>query len=126
MIILNFSHPLTEEHFNQIRKLTGHNVINVIEIKTQFEQLTHFSEQVKILLQEVPLNSEEWQKERILINLPSFNTITAVLLAELHGRMGYFPTVIRICPVPGVTPPKYDVAELLNLQAIRDAARLER
>jgi len=48
------------------------------------------------------------------------------LLAEVHGRTGYFPTIIRLRPVAGVTPPQFEVAELLNLQAVRDAARVRR
>jgi hypothetical protein len=47
-------------------------------------------------------------------------------LAELYGRMGYFPLVVHTRPVAGSLPPRYEVAEVLNLQAIRDAARKRR
>ena len=33
---------------------------------------------------------------------PALNFITAVLLAELHGRMGYFPAIVRLRPVAEV------------------------
>jgi len=46
-----------------------------------------------------------------------------VLLAELHGRIGHFPSLIRLRPLPGSTPTTYEVAELINLQAIREEAR---
>jgi len=49
-----------------------------------------------------------------------------VLLAELHGRCGYFPPCIRLRPAQGPVPPQYEVAEVLNLQAVRDAARQKR
>ncbi|MGH2522324.1 MAG: CRISPR-associated protein Csx15, partial [Anaerolineales bacterium] len=45
---------------------------------------------------------------------------------ELHGRMGYFPPLIRLRPVQEALPPRYEVAEILNLQAVRDGARLKR
>jgi hypothetical protein len=48
------------------------------------------------------------------------------LLAELHGRMGYFPTCIRMRPVAGARPPRYEVAEALDLQTVRDRARQTR
>ncbi len=53
---------------------------------------------------------------------------SVTLLAELHGRMGYFPPCIRMRPVVGpdgqrIVPPRFEVAEILNLQAIRDEAR---
>jgi len=60
------------------------------------------------------------------LNLPSLNFIAALLLAELHGRMGYFPPILRLRPAEGSVPPRYAVAEILNLQALRDAARLKR
>ncbi len=40
--------------------------------------------------------------------------------------MGYFAPLLRLKPVPGVVPPRYEVAEVLNLQAVRDAARAKR
>jgi hypothetical protein len=78
------------------------------------------------LMAELPLSAEDMQTQPILINPPSLNFITALVLAELHGRMGYFPPVIRLRPVAGSLPPRYEVAEILNLQAVRDAARTAR
>jgi hypothetical protein len=48
------------------------------------------------------------------------------LLAELHGQMGYFPSCLRMRPVANARPPRYEVAEVLDLQAVRDAARAKR
>ncbi len=45
------------------------------------------------------------------------------LLAELHGRMGYFPAIVRIRPVVDSLPPRYEVAEIINLQNVRETAR---
>jgi len=72
------------------------------------------------------LGAQNWQTDTILVNLPSLNTISAVLLAELHGRMGYFPAVIRLRAVDGAVPPQFEVAEIINLQSVRDAARVLR
>jgi hypothetical protein len=49
-----------------------------------------------------------------------------VLLAELHGRMGYFPAIVRLRPMPESVPPRFEVAEVINLQAVREHARLSR
>jgi len=46
-----------------------------------------------------------------------------VVLAELHGRCGYFPSILRLKPVAGSTPPRFEVAETVNLQAVRDTSR---
>ena len=65
----------------------------------------------------------EWQSEPILVILPSLTTIAAAVLAELHGRMGYFPPVVRTRPVRNFVPRNFEVAEILDLQMIRDHAR---
>jgi len=41
----------------------------------------------------------------------------------LHGRMGYFPAVLRLRPVADAALSRYEVAEIMNLQSIRETAR---
>lgn len=126
MLLLNFSHPLTDAHLARIREIAGREIERLIAVPTQFDHGRPFDEQVRELLSIVPLTSVQWQTTPITINPPSLAPITAVLLAELHGRCGFFPSIIRLRPIAGSTPPQYEVAELLNLQAIRDAARARR
>ncbi len=68
---------------------------------------------------------EEWQTRQLLINPPGLISAAFVLLAELHGRMGHFPSLIRLRPKPGPIA-SYEVTELLNLQTIREEARKRR
>jgi hypothetical protein len=126
MIVINFSHPLTEEQLAQIEALAGQKVERVIEIPTQLDPAAPFAPQVEELADKVGFSPREWQTLPILINPPSLNFIAVTLLAELHGRMGYFPTIIRLRPVANATPPRFEVAELINLQAVRDRAREQR
>lgn len=126
VILLNFAHPLTAAQLAQTAALTGQAPGRVIDLPVQFDPDQPFEPQLGSLMAEVRLSPEELQTEPILVNLPSLNFITALLLAELHGRMGYFPPVIRLRPAAGSLPPRYELAEILNLQAVRDAARQER
>ncbi|GIW89761.1 MAG: hypothetical protein KatS3mg109_0193 [Pirellulaceae bacterium] len=126
MIVLNFSHPLNEAQRSQIEALTGARITEVREIPTQFDEQAPFAPQVERLLDAAGLTSEQWQTTPILVVLPSLNFIAAALLAELHGRMGNFPPIVRIRPVAESLPRRYEVAEILDLQAIRDAARRKR
>lgn len=126
MILINFAHPITEQQKSQIESMTGKPIDRIIDIPVQFDNAQPFEPQVLSLLDRVGLSSQEWQTLPILINLPSMNVITAILLAELHGRMGYFPTIIRLRPIQGSTPPQFEVAEVINLQTIRDSARTRR
>ena len=126
MILLNFAHPLTQEHIAQVETLTGQKVDRVVEIPTQIDPQKPLIPQVVALTDACGLSPAEWQTLPLLVNPPSLNFIAVVLLAELHGRCGYFPPCIRLRPAQGPVPPQYEVAEVLNLQAVRDAARQKR
>jgi len=126
MILVNFSHPLTPDQVRQIESLTGQPLDQVQHLPVQFDPQQAFAPQVEALVAGCELTPEAWQSQAILINPPSLNVIPTTLLAELHGRMGYFPPVVRLRPVAGSTPTRYEVAEVINLQQVRDEARRQR
>lgn len=126
MLILNFSHPLTPAQQEQIAAATGQPIARVLDIPTHFDEQQPFAPQVAALLVQIDLTPAQWQGEPILVVLPSLNFITALLLAELHGRMGYFPPVVRTRPVADRVPRQYEVAEILDLQGVREIARSTR
>lgn len=126
MVVINFSHPLTVAQVECIEALTGQKVERVVESRVQFDHEGPFAAQVRELADQVGLTPEEWQTLPLLVNPPSLHVITAALLAELHGRMGYFPSILRLRPVPGSNPPQFEVAEILNLNDIRERARAAR
>jgi hypothetical protein len=123
MILLNLSHPLTAEQRAQIEHLAGQPIERLIERMAQFDLGQPFAEQAVALVDSLGLAPAEWQTAPLLVNLPSLNFGAAAVLAELHGRCGYFPPIVRLRPVEGSLPPRYEVAEIVNLQAIRDGAR---
>jgi hypothetical protein len=126
MILLNFSHPLTKQHQDQIAEIAGNPVHEIRDIPVQFDNHKPFEEQIRELVDTLDLKADHWQSAPILVNPPSYNFGALTLIAELHGRMGYFPAIVRIRPLPGSTPPAYQVAEIINLQSIRDKARTRR
>ena len=123
MIILNFSHPLTESQIRETETLAKMTVEKVLNVHVQFDNDQPFMEQILPLAEAIPLDSETLQTAPILIVLPSSNFIAAELLAWLHGLMGYFPAVLRIKPKSGSIPPAYEAAEILSLQSLRDTSR---
>ncbi len=126
MIILNFSHPLTQDHLAQIEHLAGRQVERVVEVPSQIDPQQPLAPQVVAMADAAGLTPQEWQSLPILVNPPSLNYSAVLLIAELHGRMGYFPTCVRLRPVKDALPPRFEAAELLNLQAVRDTARQRR
>jgi hypothetical protein len=126
MILLNFSHPLTPAQQAQIEVLTGQAIARIIDAMPHFDEQQPFPPQLQTLVAQVALTPAQWQSEPLLVVLPSLNFIAAALLAELHGRMGYFPPVVRTRPVADAVPRRYEVAEILDLQGIREMARKAR
>lgn len=125
MLILNFTHPLTDEHKAQIKALAGTSIDEIRTIPVQIDQSQPLAAQITAIVDAVGLTSEEWQTRPLLINPPGYAPAAFVLLAELHGRIGHFPTLIRLRPKTGPTP-AFEIAELLNLQAVREEARTRR
>lgn len=123
MIIVNFSHPLSDENIQQIKYITHQQVIRIYDHLAEFDSQEVFLPQVTRLINEVGLLPRQWQTEPILFVLPALNFITAILLAELEGRMGYLPTIVRLREVMGVLPRKWEVVEILDLQTIREESR---
>jgi hypothetical protein len=126
MIVLNYAHPITTAQQEQIVALTGQPIDRLIDINSQIDQQQPLEPQIIALADAAGLTPQQWQSEEILVNLPALNFSAATLLAELHGRMGYFPPVLRLRPIAGALPPRFEVAEILNLQVLRDEARARR
>lgn len=126
MYVVNFGHPLSSEQKRSIEKLTGQPVEELIELKVHFDHARPFGEQAAALVDQVPLTPEQWQTQPLVVNPPSLAPISCAVLAELHGRMGYFPSILRMRPVADRLPPQYEVAEIIDLQAVRDRARSRR
>ncbi len=125
MLVLNFTHPLTDEHREQIEALAGTHIDELRTIPVQIDQAQPLTAQITAIVDAVGLTSEEWQTRPLLINPPGYAPAAFVLLAELHGRIGHFPELIRLRPKAGPVT-AYEVAELLNLQAVREEARKRR
>lgn len=126
MLIINFSHPITPAQRTKIEQLSGQPVERVVDVPAQFDPAQPFADQAHALIDAADLSSQEWQSLPLLVNLPSLNVIAALVLAELHGRMGYFPTALRLRLIAGSTPPQFEVAEILNLQMVRENSRKQR
>ncbi|KAB2903558.1 MAG: hypothetical protein F9K27_12155 [Anaerolineae bacterium] len=126
MNLLNFSHPLNKVQLEQLAKLIGQPITDVRDIAVQFDTDQTFTPQVVAMIDNLSIESVRWQNEPWLIIPPALNYITAILLAELHARMGHFPTIIRLKPVQQNFTTQYDVAEIINLEQVRQIARQRR
>ncbi|MGQ9532512.1 MAG: CRISPR-associated protein Csx15 [Desulfotomaculales bacterium] len=126
MVILNFSHPLSLAHRQQLEQMIGRPIERVIEVNAQANPQRPLGPQVVEMADRAGLTAVEWQTLPLLVHPPSLNCRAAALLAELHGRCGYFPVVVRLRPVPESLPPRFEAAEVVKLQALREEARARR
>lgn len=126
MIVINFSHPLSADQRLQAEASCGREIDRVVQVGVQCDYGVSFAAQATGIVESAGLSAEEWQTLPIIVVPPALAAIACACVAELHGRMGYFPPLLRLRPREGATPPVFDVAELVNLQQIRDAARRTR
>ena len=126
MTIVNFAHPLRTSHIASIEAAAGATVNRVIAVPTHFDPSRCFAGQVVVTVDSANLTSEEWQTLHLVIVPPSLAVIACLVMAEIHGRAGYFVPVVRLRSRPGVLPPVIEVAELLDVQGQREAARSRR
>ncbi|RRR70001.1 MAG: hypothetical protein EI684_14165 [Candidatus Viridilinea halotolerans] len=125
MLLLNYAHPLTAEQIEQVVALTGSQP-EVRTIAVQADRSQAFGPQAGALADAAGLSAEAWQTTPLLINPPGLAPLALALLAEVHGRCGYFPPIINLRPIAQSLPPRFEVAEIINLQALREAARAKR
>lgn len=126
MILLNFTHPIPDGQLRRIEALAGQPIDRVVEVPTHLDPARPFAGQAAALADAAGLTPREWQGEGIVVAPPALNFAAAALLAELHGRAGYFVPIVRTRPVAGSLPPRFEVAEIVDLQAVRDQARARR
>jgi len=123
LVLINFSHPFTHEQLRQLEELVQKKVERVIEVSSQIDPQQPIVPQVVAMADKTGLTPQEWQTTPLIVNPPSLNISAVTLLAELHGRCGYFPAVVRLRPVANSVPPQFEMAEIVNLQAVREESR---
>jgi hypothetical protein len=125
MMVLNFAHPLTAEQRAQLAVLLDADP-DVRAVQAQADRSRPLADVAQDLAEAAGLNAIEWQTLPFVVNPPGLAPLALALLAEIHGRCGYFPPIMNIRPVEGAIPPQYEVAELVDLRAVRDRARERR
>ncbi len=126
MLLLNFSHPLTPEQKAAIEGFIQQPISRLVEPGAQLEVTAPFVPQIAAMIDQVGLTPTEWQHTPFILMLPALNFAAGVMLAELHGRCGYFPPIVRLRPIKGAIPPQFEVAEVINLNEVREMARGKR
>ncbi len=126
-VILNFTHPISDPDREHIRWTLNCRIEEVHNIDCSFDNAKPLAGQVRRLLDALSFTPRTWQKTPLIVNLPGLSVGAGMVLAEIHGRSGHFPTVLRLTPSEdpeGTTT--YSIAEVINLQGIREQGRATR
>lgn len=99
-IVLNFSHPFTDTQGDEIARLVGDEwgIQPIGDLSRQYRYNTaeELAEQVREQVAAAGISPWAWQNCKIVVNLPAHSGGAMIALVEMHGRMGYFPTVLRV------------------------------
>jgi len=128
MIILNFSHELTDKQEESIRKLTNTsdeewNKSKTYRVKCYINIEKNLDDQIDEILSNIP---DMWTNNRILVVPPPIAHSAIMILLGIYSKCGFFPETIRIKKRKGSTPPEYVVAEIIALQEFKDRMRAKR
>lgn len=121
-----FLAALDHEQHRRIESLARGALTRVGDVPVYLDLSQPPEPQLPAVVSEIGLTSVEWQSTPLLIRPPGHAPAAAVLLAELHGRIGSFPAIVWLRREIDKGPTRYEVAEIVNLQGVRDRVRHER
>lgn len=123
-ILFNFSHPFSsvaleqlQEHFSDLRVVAA-----PVQLDMSQPLPAQVSKIVDKALADAGLNQYTVQTNSIALNLPGMSLAAGLVLAEFSGRAGYLPRVLQMAQKDGI----FVVAGVIDLQAVRNEARLSR
>jgi len=127
-LVLNFSgHPVLPVQLKDIGQKMRWASPEVITVSLGNVPEDHnFVFTIEKAVEKIALSPEEWQSFPIVVIPAGHPAVWSVVLASLHGRFGYFPDVVRLCPALRVSDEKYEVAEIMSLREIRHNSRSKR
>jgi len=126
-LLLNFSgHPVLPGQEKKIRHLMAWPKLEIIDVPMgSVKEDENFLKIAIRKVDDLDLLPDEWQRFSLVVLPAGYSPLWSALLAEIHGRLGHFPDVVRLRPAKEERE-KYEVAEILDLRDIRHQARAKR
>jgi hypothetical protein len=127
-LILNFSgHPVLPDQITTINTKQEWPSSQVIDVQVgTIDEDKRFVANILKVIERIDLSPMQWQTANIVVISAGYSAIWSVLLACMHGRLGYFPDVVHLRPAPASAKEKFEVAEIMNLREVRHSSRGKR
>lgn len=122
LVLLNFGRELTGKPQQQIEQRLGERVHKVLPLSSKFDDERPFGPQCIALLDDLGWTPQMWETRPLLVIPPGYAPAALTLISLLHGRRGHFPAMARLRPETTGLTTEYVLAEIVNLQALRNAA----
>jgi hypothetical protein len=120
MILINFGAPFRPLQISQAEAFLHEPITRVIDLSINVDPDQEMLAQFKKSMARMKLSNLDLRAEPVVVNLPQQNYLSVMVLAELHARMGYFPCILRTRMKSSGILPYYEVAEVIDLQAVED------
>lgn len=117
-IVINFGHPLSPDAVRQLTEELGE--FETRTVRVQLDMNNPLAPQLEQLVDSVGFNPDEWQTTTFVVILPGASVAAGLVLAQIHGRSGYFPRIVHL--VAG-DDRVFRLGEVIGLQSSRDSAR---
>lgn len=126
MVLLNFSHPITNAQRAEIAdelNIDEDEELNIKDISCHLDLNQPLAPQIVALADAAKLSSGDWWGLYIVINPPALSIAAVMLAAEMRGRCGHSLPVIRFKLQVDAIPPVYVLAEVIDLDSQHSNAR---
>ncbi len=120
MILINCGVVFKPLQISQAEAFLHEPITRVINVSINVDPDQEMLPQFKKSMSKLNLTNLDLRAEPVVVNLPQQNYLAGMVLAELHARMGYFPPIIRVRMTTSGILPYYEVAEMIDLQAMED------
>lgn len=121
MIILNLAEPLSTEDASVIAALAGRRLRGVRNFQPKFSDDLPLAPQVRNFVDLMGFSPKEWQTMSMVLCLPEDSVVATIIVAEVAGRRGRTPTVVRFRSDAGSG--KREPSELISLHEVRKDAQ---
>lgn len=126
MILLNFSHPITDAQHTEIidaLDLDKDEGLIIKDIPCSLNLDRPLAPQIVALADAAELTTNDWCAYYIIINPPALSIAAVMLTVEIRGRCSYHPSLVRFKPQANTSPPIYVLAEIVDLNDQQASAR---